>query len=465
MGDTLLHKVWSLHAVRTLASGQTQLFVGLHLVHEVTSPQAFDMLRQHGWRVAFPERTFATVDHIVPTDTRRRPFIDLVAEEMTAALERNCREFGIRLAGPDGPESEHQGIVHVIGPELGLTQPGMTIACGDSHTSTHGALGALAFGIGTSQVRDVLASQCLALDPLKVRRIDVDGQLAPGVYAKDVILTIIRRLGVQGGVGYAYEYGGSTLERMSVDERMTICNMSIEGGARIGYVNPDDRTFAFLRGRPFAPAGAEFDRAVAWWRTLASDRDADYDDRVSIDAASIEPTVTWGINPGQSVAVGEPLPSSGDAEALEFMGLAAGTRIAGTRIDVAFIGSCTNGRVSDLEEAARILRGHRVARHVKALVVPGSQAVRREAEARGLDRVFTDAGFEWRGAGCSMCLGMNTDRLEGRQVCASSSNRNFKGRQGSPTGRTLLMSPAMVAAAAVAGEVVDVRSMLDQVSA
>ncbi|PYR63991.1 MAG: 3-isopropylmalate dehydratase large subunit [Acidobacteria bacterium] len=469
MADTLFHKVWNAHAVRTLPSGQTQLFIGLHLIHEVTTPQAFDMLRQHGWRVAFPERTFGTVDHIVPTESRRRPFVDLIAEEMTAALERNCRDFGIRLWGPEGAGSENQGIVHVIGPELGLTQPGMTIACGDSHTSTHGALGALAFGIGTSQVRDVLASQCLALDPLKVRRIDVNGVLAPGVYAKDVILTIIRRLGVQGGVGFAYEYGGTTVDRMTIEERMTICNMSIEGGARAGYVNPDETTYAFLRGRRFAPAGEAFERAVAWWRSIASDREAAYDDRVALDAASIEPTVTWGINPGQSVGVGERLPdAAGDDsvdEALAFMGFAAGSRIAGTPIDVAFIGSCTNGRLSDLEEAARVVRGHRVAPHVKALVVPGSQSVSREAEARGLDAVFRQAGFEWRGAGCSMCLGMNTDRLEGRQVCASSSNRNFKGRQGSPTGRTLLMSPAMVAAAAIAGEVVDVRTMLEEVTA
>src|SRR2546428_1549519 len=272
MAKTLFHKVWDAHTVRRLPSGQTQLFAGLHLIHEVTSPQPFDMLRQHGWRVAFPDRTFATVDHIVPTDSRRRPFIDVAAEEMTTALEKNCGEFGIRLSGPEGPGSENQGIVHVIGPELGLTQPGMTIACGDSHTSTHGALGALAFGIGTSQVRDVLASQCLALDPLKVRRIDVSGRLAPGVYAKDVILTIIRRLGVQAGVGYAYEYGGSTIDHMTVEERMTICNMSIEGGARAGYVNPDDTTIAFLRGRPFAPAGEAFERAVAWWRSIASAR-------------------------------------------------------------------------------------------------------------------------------------------------------------------------------------------------
>jgi 3-isopropylmalate/(R)-2-methylmalate dehydratase large subunit len=457
MAETLFQKVWNDHAVRTLPNGHTQLFVGLHLIHEVTTPQAFDMLRQHGWSVPFPERTFGTVDHIVPTRARTRPFLDVMAEEMTAALERNCRDYGINLWAVDADE---QGIVHVIGPELGLTQPGMTIACGDSHTSTHGALGAIAFGIGTSQVRDVLASQCLSLDPLKVRRIDVDGRLQPGVFAKDVILTIIRRLGVQGGVGFAYEYGGSTLEAMTIDERMTICNMSIEGGARAGYVNPDETTFRFLRGRPFAPSGAAFDRAVAWWRSRASDPGAAYDDRVRFDASTIEPTVTWGINPGQSVGVNEAIDADPRDEAFAFMGFEPGARVAGTRIDVAFIGSCTNGRLSDLEAAAAIVRGHRVARHVQALVVPGSAAVRRAAEARGLREVFTDAGFEWRGPGCSMCLGMNPDRLEGRQVCASSSNRNFKGRQGSPTGRTLLMSPAMVAAAAIAGEVVDVRQTL-----
>jgi 3-isopropylmalate/(R)-2-methylmalate dehydratase large subunit len=462
MAETLFHKIWNAHAVRTLPSGQTQLFVGLHLVHEVTTPQAFDMLRQHGWRVAFPERTFGTIDHIVPTRTQQRPFLDVMAEEMASSLERNCRDAGIPLWTPD---HEHQGIVHVIGPELGLTQPGMTIACGDSHTSTHGALGAIAFGIGTSQVRDVLASQCLALDLLKVRRVEVNGRLRPGVFAKDVILTIIRRLGVQGGVGYAYEYGGSLVDAMTMDERMTICNMSIEGGARVGYVNPDATTFAFLRGRPFAPQGAAFDRAVRWWTDIASDSGASYDDRVAFDADAIEPTVTWGINPGQSVGIDEPIAATPDDEALEFMGFRPGARVAGTRIDVAFIGSCTNGRLSDLEAAAAVVRGHKVARHVTALVVPGSQAVRKAAEAKGLDRVFTAAGFEWRGAGCSMCLGMNPDRLEGRQICASSSNRNFKGRMGSPTGRTLLMSPAMVAAAALAGEVVDVRTMMEAVPA
>src|SRR5215510_3770456 len=385
MAETLFHKVWNAHTVRRLPSGQTQLFVGLHLIHEVTTPQAFDMLRQHGWRVAFPGRTFATIDHIVPTSAQRRPFLDVMAEEMAVSLERNCRDAGIPLWTP---EQDEQGIVHVIGPELGLTQPGMTIACGDSHTSTHGALGAVAFGIGTSQVRDVLASQCLALDPLKVRRIDVNGTLARGVYAKDVILTIIRRLGVNGGVGYAYEYGGDAIDRMSIDERMTICNMSIEGGARVGYVNPDDTTFAFLRGRRFAPSGEAFERAVAWWKQLASDTGASYDDRVQLDAATVEPTVTWGINPGQSVGIGESIPRDADAEALNFMGFNPGARVRGTRIDVAFIGSCTNGRLSDLEEAARVVRGHHVAPHVKALIVPGSRAVSHAAEARGLHDVF-----------------------------------------------------------------------------
>jgi 3-isopropylmalate/(R)-2-methylmalate dehydratase large subunit len=462
MADTLFHKVWNAHTVRRLPSGQTQLFVGLHLVHEVTTPQAFDMLRQHGWGVAFPDRTFGTIDHIVPTLTQQRPFLDVMAEEMATSLERNCADYGISLWTPD---SEQQGIVHVIGPELGLTQPGMTIACGDSHTSTHGALGAIALGIGTSQVRDVLASQCLALDPLKVRRVEINGRLAPGVYAKDVILNIIRRLGVQGGVGFAYEYGGSTIDAMTIDERMTICNMSVEGGARVGYVNPDETTFRFLRGRKFAPQGDAFDCAVAWWRQMASDREASYDHLAVFDASAMEPVVTWGINPGQSVGVTEAIEGEADDEAFAFMGFRPGQRVVGTKIDVAFIGSCTNGRLSDLEVAAKIVHGLHVAPRVKALVVPGSRAVAKAAEAKGLDRIFIEAGFEWRGAGCSMCLGMNPDRLEGRQVCASSSNRNFKGRMGSPTGRTLLMSPAMVAAAAVAGEIIDVREVLEGVMA
>ena len=464
MGQTLLKKVWDLHTVRTLPSGQTQLFIGLHLIHEVTTPQAFDALRVRGWKVARTDRTFATVDHIIPTLVRQRPFLDVLAEDMISALERNCRDFGVRMAGLD---DDRQGIVHVIGPDLGLTQPGMTIACGDSHTSTHGAFGAVAFGIGTSQVRDVLASQCLALDPVKVRRIRITGTLPPGVYAKDVILAIIQRLGVSGGTGYAYEYTGDAVERMSMDERMTICNMSIEGGARVGYVNPDETTFAYLKGRPFAPAGDAFDRATEWWRSMASDADAVYEDEVEIRAGELTPVVTWGVNPGQSIGVDGRVPAPSDAadpasisDALDYMGLAPGQPIAGMKVDVAFIGSCTNGRLSDLREAARVIRGRHVASHVKALVVPGSAAVSRAAEREGLADVFRQAGFEWRGAGCSMCLGMNPDRLEGNQVCAASSNRNFKGRQGSPTGRTLLMSPAMVAAAAVAGEVTDVRDLV-----
>ena len=465
MGKTLLQKVWDTHRVRQLPTGQTQLFIGLHLVHEVTSPQAFDMLRGRNWSVAFPDRTFATVDHIIPTDNQQRPFADVLAEEMMVALERNSRAFGVPLYDLSSP---HQGIVHVIGPELGLTQPGMTIACGDSHTSTHGAMGAVAFGIGTSQVRDVLASQCLAIDPLKVRRINVTGRLGSKVSAKDVILAIIRRLGVKGGVGYAYEYGGDVISRMNMEERMTVCNMSIEGGARVGYVNPDQTTFEYLKGRPFAPQGEAFDRAIKWWTSIASDTDASYDDEVVLDGSELNPMVTWGINPGQSVAISERIPSLSDAdpadrasldEALTFMGFEGGSPIDGTPINVAFIGSCTNSRLSDLREAAEVVSGRRVASSVKALVVPGSQAVCQAAEQEGLDEIFRAAGFEWRSAGCSMCLAMNPDKLNEREVCASSSNRNFKGRQGSPTGRTLLMSPAMVAAAAVAGVVTDVRRM------
>ncbi|MDA0747705.1 MAG: 3-isopropylmalate dehydratase large subunit [bacterium] len=467
MGQNLFQKVWHAHAVRKLPSGQTQLFIGLHLIHEVTSPQAFQMMRERSLKVAYPERTFATVDHIVPTDIRTRPLMDHMAEEMLHAIEENTAEFEIPLFDL---KDDRQGIVHVIGPELGLTQPGMTIACGDSHTSTHGAFGAIAFGIGTSQVRDVLATQCLSLDPLKVRRIEVTGSLPKGVYAKDVILNIIRRLGVKGGVGYAYEYAGPVIESLSMEERMSICNMSIEGGARAGYINPDQTTFDYLEGRPHIPSGAAFQNAVEWWKSIASDKDAHYDDVFNVDGAELEPTVTWGITPGQGIYVTEKVPKLNDlpesergiaSEAYEYMGLNPGDPIAGTPINVAFIGSCTNGRISDMREAARIVKGHKVAAGVKALVVPGSQSVRKIAEAEGLHEIFTEAGFEWRGAGCSMCLAMNPDKLQGREVCASSSNRNFKGRQGSPTGRTLLMSPAMVAAAALAGEVADVRTLLN----
>ena len=465
MGQTLLDKVWDAHTVRELPNGQTQLFIGLHLVHEVTSPQAFQMLAERGLSVRYPDLTFATVDHIIPTDGSTRPYVDGMAEQMFVAIEQNIERTGIPFFDRS---TGRQGIVHVIGPELGLTQPGMTIACGDSHTSTHGAFGAIAFGIGTSQVRDVLATQTISVAKPQCRRITVNGKLADGVFAKDVILAIIGRLGVQGGVGYAYEYAGDVFDAMSMDERMTVCNMSIEGGARVGYVNPDETAYAYLQGREYAPKGDDFDSARHWWSDVASDADAAFDDHVDIEGESIAPMVTWGVNPGQVLGVDELIPSPNDVEglerrsiedALDHMKLAPGAPIAGTPIDVAFVGSCTNSRISDLREAARVAEGGRVPAHVKALVVPGSQQVKTEAEAEGLDDVFRAAGFEWRDAGCSMCLAMNPDKLVNDQVCASSSNRNFKGRQGSPLGRTLLMSPAMVAAAAVAGEVTDVRAL------
>ena len=464
---TLFDKIWDLHTVGTLETGETQLFIGLHLIHEVTSPQAFQMLEERGLPVLHPERTFATVDHIVPTDRQVRPLSDPMAEEMYEVLERNTARHGIAFFGLD---SEYQGIVHVIGPELGLTQPGMTIACGDSHTSTHGAFGTIAFGIGTTQVRDVLATQTLAQTKPRVRRIRVDGALGPGVYAKDIILSIIATLGVKGGIGYAYEYAGDAIAALSMDERMSICNMSIEGGARVGYVNPDRTTADYVRGRLHAPSAETFGSAEDYWRSIASGADASFDDEVVLRAEEIEPVVTWGINPGQSVGVSDRLPRltgvAADerdtaAAAYRHMGLTENDPIAGTRIDVAFIGSCTNSRLTDLREAARVVRGHKVDKRVKALVVPGSKQIAQQAAAEGLPEVFTDAGFEWRGAGCSMCLAMNPDKLVGDQVSASSSNRNFIGRQGSATGRTLLMSPAMVAAAAVNGAVTDVRQLLN----
>jgi len=463
---TLYDKVWDLHRVAELPGGSTQLFIGLHLIHEVTTPQAFAGLRDLGLGVLHPERTVATVDHIVPTTSQARPFADPLAEAMLETLERNCADYGITLHGLG---SGRQGIVHVIAPELGLTQPGMTVACGDSHTSTHGAFGAIAFGIGTSQVRDVLASQSLAMTKLKVRRIWVNGQLQRGVYAKDLVLHVIRSLGVKAGVGYAYEFAGPAIDALSMEERMTLCNMAIEGGARCGYVNPDATTFAYLVGRPYAPAGAAWERAVAWWQSLASGADAVFDDQVDFDATTIAPTITWGITPGQGIGVDEAVPSLEQTEpderpiaeeAYRYMDLAPGTPIAGLAVDVCFIGSCTNGRLSDLQAAAAVAKGRQVAAGITAFVVPGSEQVAAAAEAEGLDVLFREAGFQWREPGCSMCLAMNPDRLEGRQISASSSNRNFKGRQGSATGRTLLMSPAMVAAAAVSGHVADVRLLL-----
>lgn len=467
MGKTLYEKVFDRHTVGKLPSGQYQLFMGLHLIHEVTSPQAFSMLEERGLDVLYPSRTFATVDHIIPTKSQLRPFQDSLAEQMLVALETNVKRHKIQYFSPENGE---QGIVHVVGPENGLTQPGMTICCGDSHTSTHGAFGAIAFGIGTSQVRDVLATQTLSMGKLKVRKIEITGRLRPGVTAKDVTLYVINRLGVNGGVGFAYEYAGEVIERMGMDERMTVCNMAIEGGARCGYINPDEITFEYLRGKKYAPSGAAWDKAVEYWKSVRSDADANYDDVVVYRGEDIEPMVTWGITPSQSVSVNAKIPTvesfpaderDSVSEAYQYMAVAPGAPMAGQKIDVAFIGSCTNGRLSDFEAVVNVLRGKsfKVAPHVQALVVPGSMQVRRELIKLGWDKIFTDAGFEFREAGCSMCLAMNPDKLKGTQLSASSSNRNFKGRQGSPTGRTLLMSPIMVAAAAIQGEVTDARKL------
>ncbi|MBQ3240904.1 MAG: 3-isopropylmalate dehydratase large subunit [Akkermansia sp.] len=468
MGKTLYRKVWEAHTVGTLPDGRTQLFIATHLMHEVTSPQAFAMLRELNLPVLHPERTFATVDHIIPTDNQCEPFADPRAATMLDALRRNCKEHGIRLFDL---ASGRQGIVHMVGPELGITQPGMTIVCGDSHTATHGAMGAVAMGIGTTQVRDVLATQTLAMSPLKVRNVRVEGTLRPGVTAKDVALHIIGRLGANGGLGYAYEFGGSAIENMEMDGRLTLCNLAIEGAARCGYINPDEKTFAYLKGRPYAPKGADWDAAVERWKSFASDADAEYDDVVIIPAEEIEPTVTWGISPDMNIGISGSVPSPNDARdtesrkayitALEYMKLTPGQPIKGLPVDVAFIGSCTNGRISDFRAVAPLIAGRKVAPGVKALAVPGSQMTAQQCEEEGIAQIFRDAGFEWRLPGCSMCLAMNPDRLIGDQICASTSNRNFKGRQGSPTGRTLLMSPLMAAAAALTGRVSDPREIFD----
>ncbi|MBE6412196.1 MAG: 3-isopropylmalate dehydratase large subunit [Opitutales bacterium] len=462
MKKTLFEKVWEKHAVRELADGSTQLLVGTHLLHEVTSPQAFGMLRTLNLPVKYPSRTYATVDHIIPTDDRTEPYKSATAYEMLTAIRKNCKDNGITFFDST---TGKQGVIHVVMPEQGLIHPGMTVACGDSHTATHGAFGAIAFGIGTSQVRNVLATQTLSFKKLKVRRVNVNGKLNKGVSAKDVALHIIRKLGVNGGIGFAYEFGGQVFDDMSMEGRMTVCNMAIEGGARIGYINPDQKTFDYLKGRPYAPKGEDFDKAVEYWKTIASDEGCQYDDVVDFDGSEIKPTVTWGVNPAQAVFVDENIPNPEtiadetarkDAiDALQYMKLEKETPIAGTKIDVAFIGSCTNGRLSDFEEAAEYLKGKKVAEGVKALAVPGSQVVDAIAREKGLHKIFEDAGFQWRQAGCSMCLAMNDDKLVGDQLCASTSNRNFKGRQGSPTGRTVLMSPLMVAHAAVAGKIVD----------
>lgn len=466
MGKNLYQKVIEKHKVSTLPSGNIQIFVGAHFVHEVTSPQAFSMIRERNLKVKYPKRTFATADHIVPTHDYKRPFKDSVAEEMMQTLENNAYTNNINFFQlKDG----NGGIVHVVGPENGVSQPGMVIVCGDSHTATHGAFGAVAFGIGTSQVRDVLATGTLSIEPLKVRKISVEGKLQKGVYAKDVILYIIQKLGVKGGVGYAYEFVGNIISEMSMDERMTVCNMAIEGGARVGYINPDQKTYDYLKGKPFAPKSENWNDAVKYWESMKSDEDATYDDTIIFNGNDIEPIITWGITPGQSIAVSKKIPYLNDfsleerplvEEALQYMSFESGQSLIGTKIDVAYIGSCTNGRISDLIIAADILKGKKVNPNIKVWIVPGSQKVKKEAEDLGLDKIFINAGCEWREAGCSLCLAMNPDKLTGRQISASSSNRNFKGRQGSPTGRTLLMSPAMVAIAAINGEIRDVRDYL-----
>ena len=463
---TLYDTVWDRHKVTTLPNGQDQLFVGLHLIHEVTSPQAFGMLRERDIEVARPDLTHATVDHIVPTDDRDRPFQNEAAEGMMAELEENVRDAGIQF---DDPTTGNQGIVHVIGPEQGLTQPGMTIVCGDSHTSTHGAFGALAFGIGTSQIRDVLATQTVAMEKKKVRKIEVTGELGEGVTAKDIVLTIIRQLGTDGGVGYVYEYAGEAIESLGMEGRMSICNMSIEGGARAGYVNPDETTYEWLRETDeFEDDPERFEELQTYWESIASDDDAEYDDVVTIDGSAIEPVVTWGTTPGQGIGITEAIPEPESLpedkrdtarRAQKHMGVEPGDTMAGYDIDVAFLGSCTNARLPDLRAAAEIVKGRQVDDSVRAMVVPGSQRVKTAAEEEGLDEIFTEAGFDWRDAGCSMCLGMNDDQLVGDEASASSSNRNFVGRQGSKDGRTVLMSPIMVAAAAVTGEVTDVREL------
>jgi 3-isopropylmalate/(R)-2-methylmalate dehydratase large subunit len=458
---TLFEKLWDAHVVCTPDDQPALLYIDLHLVHEVTSPQAFDGLRQAKRRVRQPKRTIATIDHNVPTTPRHLPVLDQIAAKQMDALRRNCAEFGVELYDVDSPE---QGIVHVIGPELGLTQPGMTIVCGDSHTSTHGAFGALAFGIGTSEVEHVLAAQCLPQQKPRTMLINVSGQLAAGVTAKDLALGIISKIGTDGGTGCAIEFGGETVRALSMEGRMTLCNMSIEAGARAGMVAPDRTTFEYLRGRRFAPK--DFEAAIAKWKKLASDPGAEYDRVIEVDASSFAPYVTWGTSPGMVVQVTERVPdprllvSEADRKsaerALEYMALEAGEAIGSVAVDRVFIGSCTNSRMEDLRAAARIVKGYHISPKVSAMVVPGSWEIKRQAEKEGLDKVFTDAGFEWREAGCSMCLGMNPDILAPGERCASTSNRNFEGRQGRG-GRTHLVSPAMAAAAAVKGHFTDVR--------
>jgi 3-isopropylmalate/(R)-2-methylmalate dehydratase large subunit len=464
--QTLFEKVWNAHIVKQDDGAPAILYIDTHLIHEVTSPQAFNMLRERGLTVRRPDRTFATMDHVTPT--RPVPFAQWPEDTRIQIrnLRQNCQQFGIKLWDITGPV---QGIVHVVGPEMGITQPGSTIVCGDSHTSTHGAFGALAFGIGTSEVGHVLATQTLLQHKPKTFAINIEGTLGPGITGKDIILAIIAQNGVDGGRGYVFEYRGSAIEQMDMAGRMTICNMSIEGGARAGMIAPDDTTFAWLKGRKHVPSGPAWDEAVARWRTLPTDEGATFDREMTLDASTLAPMVTYGVNPGQGVPITGRVPTLAEldnlaqrrelASALEYMGLKEGQPMLGQPIDIVFIGSCTNSRIEDLRMAASIAQGRQVADGVQALVVPGSKAIKAQAEAEGLDKIFMDAGFEWRNAGCSMCLAMNDDKAGPGQYVASTSNRNFRGRQG-PGARTLLMSPLMAAAAAVSGRLVDVRDML-----
>jgi 3-isopropylmalate/(R)-2-methylmalate dehydratase large subunit len=463
---TLFEKIWDRHVVVEEPDCPAAIYIDLHLIHEVTSPQAFQALRDKKLTVRQPGRVVATMDHSIPTHDRSLPIADPMAAKQIRQLEENCREFGVPLYGMDSP---NQGIVHVIGPELGLTQPGMTIVCGDSHTSTHGAFGALAFGIGTTEVEHVLATQCLLQRKPKTFEVRVDGTLRPGVAAKDIILALIAKNGVGGGVGSVFEYTGSAIRSLLIEERLTICNMSIEGGAKAGMIAPDDTTIEYMSGRRFAPQGAAWDGAVKFWKSLPTDPDARYDKSVVLDAGALEPMITYGTNPGMGIPITGTIPAPDGmtdeasrnalTHALEYMALEAGKPILGHAVDVVFIGSCTNSRISDLRAAAGILKGHKVSSQTRVLVVPGSQQVKRQAEQEGLPSIFRESGCEWREPGCSMCLTMNGDELKPGQYCVSTSNRNFEGRQGQG-GRTFLASPLTAAASAIAGRISDVRSLL-----
>jgi len=466
MAKTIIEKIWDSHVVSQQAGAPALLYIDLHLAHEVTSPQAFQELRDRGLKVRRPDLTIATMDHSTPTTSRHLPVLDPNGAAQLAQMEKNCADFGIRLYNR---MSDHQGIVHVIGPEQGLTQPGMTIVCGDSHTATHGAFGALAFGIGTSQVGHVLATQCLLQQPSKSYEIRVDGQLRPGVAAKDIILAVIAKIGIGGGTESVFEFTGSAIRGLSMEERMTICNMSIEGGARAGLVAPDDTTYQYIAGREFAPKGADWDAAVARWKQLPTDAGAKYDHTLVMDASTLEPMVTFGTNPGMGIPISAAIPDPANVsdagqkadltKALKYMDLQPGKQMAGHKIDVVFVGSCTNSRISDLRAAAAVIKGRKVSPNVRMLVVPGSQQVKKQAEAEGLDKIFREAGADFREAGCSMCLAMNGDELSPGQYSVSTSNRNFEGRQGKG-GRTFLASPQTAAASAVMGVVTDVRTLV-----